>query len=80
MPIKKWLRQYAVALPALIALFTFTQSIQGHNLKDSLSFAVFWAVLSLAIFATTRAYNFYRNQYCALCNDLPEERDESKPQ
>lgn len=78
MPIKKWLRQYAFALPALVVLFTFTQYIQGHNLDDSVSFALFWAVVSLGIFAATRAWNFHRNQYCALCNDFPEVRDESK--
>tara|TARA_B100000700_G_scaffold119173_1_gene133974 strand:+ start:1551 stop:1727 length:177 start_codon:yes stop_codon:yes gene_type:complete len=55
MSVKKWLRQYAVALPVLTG------------------------IISLGIFAITRAWNFHRNQYCALCNDLPEQKNDNQP-
>ncbi|MDC8831332.1 hypothetical protein [Alteromonas gilva] len=71
MPVKKWLRQYAIALPVLCGIFTLSQYLKGHALEDALAFAVFWACVSLVIFALTRAYNFHQNRYCALCNDLP---------
>ena len=79
MPIRKWLRQYAVALPVLIGIFTLSQYAKGYALDDALEFAVFWALVSLAIFAVTRAWNFHRHQYCALCNDLPVEKQDDKP-
>lgn len=78
MPIKKWLKQYAVAMPLLFALFTCTQYVKGHSLKDSMAFAVTWACITLLIFAVTRAYNFKRNVYCQLCNDLPEKTADEK--
>ena len=55
MSVKKWLRQYAVALSVLTG------------------------IISLGIFAITRAWNFHRNQYCALCNDLPEQKNDNQP-
>ncbi|NVK55338.1 MAG: hypothetical protein HWE26_06970 [Alteromonadaceae bacterium] len=71
MPIKKWLGQYAIALPVLCVIFTLTQYLKGHAIDDAIEFAVFWAIVTLMIFALTRAYNFHRNRYCALCNDIP---------
>jgi hypothetical protein len=41
-------------------------------------FAITWACITLAIFAVTRAYNFKRNVYCQLCNDLPEKPADEK--
>ncbi len=75
MPIKKWLRQYAIALPVLCVIFTLSQYIKGHAIDDSIEFAIFWAFVSLGIFALTRAYNFHQNRYCALCNDLPVNKE-----
>ena len=79
MSVKKWLRQYAIAFPVLTGFFTLSQYVKGYTLKDSLSFALFWTLISLGIFAVTRAWNFHRNQYCALCNDLPENNNENQP-
>jgi hypothetical protein len=79
MPVKKWLRQYAIAFPVLTGIFTLSQYVKGYTLQDSLSFALFWAVITLGIFAVTRMWNFHRNQYYALCNDLPENNNENQP-
>ena len=51
MPVKKWLRQYAIVFPVLTGFFTLSQYVKGYTLKDSLSFALFWTLISLGIFA-----------------------------
>lgn len=79
MPFKKWLKQYLIAFPVLVGIFTLSQYFKGYNLSDAVEFALFWAVITLGIFAISRAYRFYRNDYCALCNDLPAERSNDKP-
>ncbi|OFI35748.1 hypothetical protein BFC17_10705 [Alteromonas lipolytica] len=78
MPIKKWLRQYAVALPVLTGIFTLSQYSKGYTLTDAVEFALYWALVTLAIFAVSRAWNFHRHQYCGLCKDLPAAPSDDK--
>ncbi|MCC2614890.1 hypothetical protein LJ739_01385 [Aestuariibacter halophilus] len=72
MPIKKWLIQYAVALPLLFTLFGGVQYMKGKALQDAVEFGIIWSLISLAIFAANRIYQFRKGIHCAVCNDLPE--------
>ena len=74
MPIKKWIFQYSIALPVLFALFSSVQYIKGQTVSYSVTFGLTWAFISIAIFATRRAYNFKKHIDCQLCNDL-DQRD-----
>ena len=70
MPIKKWILQYSLAFPMLFTLFSGIQYIKGQTVSYSVTFGLTWAFISIAIFATRRAYNFKKNIDCQLCNDL----------
>lgn len=70
MPIKKWIFQYSIAFSILSALFSSVQYIKGQTVSYSVTFGLTWAFISIAIFATRRAYNFKKNIDCQLCNDL----------
>lgn len=71
MPIKKWLIQYAVALPIVSLLLSGAQCLKGRSLEYSIEFGITWAVISISIFAFRRFYNYRKSINCALCNDLP---------
>lgn len=75
MPIKKWLLQYLIAWPSLVLILGGVQYLKGRDLGYSTQFGLLWATLSLTVFAITRAYNFRKNVYCAVCNDLPQPGD-----
>ncbi len=70
MPIKKWIFQYNIAIPILSALFSSVQYIKGQTVSYSVTFGLTWAFISIAIFATRRAYNFKESIDCQLYNDL----------
>ena len=70
MPIKKWTFQYSIAFPILSALFSSVQYFKGQTISYSVTFGLTWAFITIAIFATRRAYNFKKNIDCQLCNDL----------
>lgn len=72
MPIKKWTVQYAIALPIIFSLLTGIQYLKGRSLEYSIEFGIFWALVSVAIFAIRRFYNYRKNISCAVCNDLPD--------
>jgi len=72
MPIKKWVKQYLIALPILFSIFAGVQYFKGRALDYSIEFGVIWALVAISIFALTRAFNFRKNKPCAVCNDLPK--------
>jgi hypothetical protein len=74
MPIKKWLRQYIIALPIIFTLLAGVQYLKGREIEYCLEFGVLWSVISIIIFALRRAYNYRENVYCAVCNDLPKHK------
>lgn len=78
MPIKKWIFQYSIALPVLFALFSSVQYIKGQTVSYSVTFGLTWTFISIAIFATRRAYNFKKNIDCQLCNDLNQRDAQQK--
>lgn len=71
MPIRKWITQYAIALPIIFVLLAGIQYLKGQSLAYSIEFGVFWSLVSVAIFAIRRIYNYRKNIHCAVCNDLP---------
>jgi len=70
-PLKKWLIQYAFALPVVFVVLAGVQYVKGHTFADSVQFGVFWSLLSVVIFAIRRYYNFRKNIACTLCKELP---------
>ncbi|WOI35674.1 hypothetical protein R1T43_10560 [Alteromonas sp. CI.11.F.A3] len=78
MPIKKWIFQYSIAFPLVFALLSGIQYIKGHTLSYSVVFGITWSFISVAIFATRRAYNFKKNIDCQLCNDLNQSDSQQK--
>ncbi|GAA59886.1 hypothetical protein P20652_1750 [Pseudoalteromonas sp. BSi20652] len=70
MPIKKWIVQYAIALPIIFVLLTGVQYLKGRSLEYSIEFGISWALVSVTIFALRRFYNYRKNINCAVCNDL----------
>jgi len=72
MPIKKWIVQYAIALPIIFSLLAGIQYLKGRSLEYSIEFGILWALVSVAIFAIRRFYNYRKNINCAVCNDLPD--------
>lgn len=77
MPIKKWIVQYAIALPIIFVLLTSVQYLKGRSLEYSIGFGISWALVSVAIFAIRRSYNYRKNINCAVCNDLPNNNQDS---
>ena len=76
MPIKKWIFQYSIALPVIFVLLASVQYLKGRSLEYSIKFGVLWALISVAIFAIRRFYNYRKNINCAVCNDLPSNNQE----
>lgn len=74
MPIKKWLIEYAIALPLLFVLLAGVQYLKGRGLDYAIEFGLLWATISVTVFALTRAYNFHKNIQCSVCNDLPDNK------
>jgi len=64
MNVKKFF--FAILLPAiaLIALYTFTQTLKGANMDNAFQFAVEWAVITLGIYYAVRALYRYRGKSC----------------
>lgn len=71
MPIKKWLIQYTIAIPIIFLLLAGVQYLKGQTLAYAIEFGMLWSLISIAIFAARRYYNFRKNIACAICNDLP---------
>ena len=71
MPIKKWVFQYTVALPLIFVLLSSVQYLKGRGLEYSIEFGIFWALITVFIFAITRVYYFRKNINCTVCNDSP---------
>lgn len=78
MPIKKWLIQYSIALPLLFTLFATLQYVRGRSLAYSIEFGLMWAVISIAVFAARRIYNYKMQIHCAICDDLPSKQEAEK--
>lgn len=72
MPIKKWIRQYAIMLTVLFVAFTFVQYSKGREVEHSIQFGILWAFLATTMFLGTRIYYYRKKIYCAVCNDLSE--------
>lgn len=71
MPIKKWMFQYAIAVPIIFFLLASVQYLKGRSLEYAIEFGIFWSLISVAIFAIRRFYNYRKNINCSVCNDLP---------
>mgnify|MGYP005824287095 CR=1 FL=1 len=77
MPIKKWIVQYVIALPIIFVLLAGVQYLKGRDLEYAIEFGILWALVTVIIFAVRRFYNYRKNIHCAVCNDLPNENQNS---
>ena len=77
MPIKKWVVQYALALPAIFVTLASVQYLKGRSVEYSIEFGILWALVSVTIFAIRRFYNYRKNINCTVCNDLPNNKQDS---
>jgi hypothetical protein len=59
-------------LAVLFVILFFVQYSKGRDVEYSVEFGILWAFLAATIFLGTRIYNYRKNIYCAVCNDLPE--------
>jgi|GEM_PF-5821725 hypothetical protein len=66
MNLKKFI--FAILLPAvaLIALYTFTQTLKGASMDSAFQFGVEWAVITLGIYYGVRALYRYRGKACKI--------------
>lgn len=78
MPLKKWAIQYSIAFPFVCALLGGLQFIRGRSLEYSIEFGVLWALISIAVFALRRAYNYKMHIHCGICDDLPQQERTDK--
>lgn len=74
MPIKKWIFQYALALPTVFVLLAGVQYLKGRSLEYAIEFGLLWALISVSVFAIRRYYNYRKCINCAVCNDLPNNK------
>lgn len=51
--------------------------LKGRSLEYSIEFGILWALVSVTIFAIRRFYNYRKNINCAVCNDLPDNNQDS---
>ena len=77
MPINKWIVQYLIALPILFALLAGVQYLKGRTAEYALEFGVLWAFVTVVTFAIARYYNYRKNIDCDVCNDLPNDTQDS---
>ncbi|RDV24221.1 hypothetical protein DXV75_15455 [Alteromonas aestuariivivens] len=71
MAVRKWVIQYALALPLAFVVLGGIQFLKGKDIGYCLEFGLLWSVLSVSVFAGTRIYYYRKGMYCAVCNDLP---------
>ena len=77
MPIKKWLFQYVIALPVIFVLLAGVQYLKGRTVEYCIEFGVLWALISVTIFAIRRYYNYRKSINCRVCNDLPNNNQDT---
>ena len=77
MAIKKWIYQYAIALPVIFVILAGVQYLKGRSVEYSIEFGIIWSIISISVFAIRRIYNYRKNINCAICNDLPNSTNNS---
>jgi len=77
MPIKKWIIQYAIALPIVFVVLAGVQYLKGRSLEYAIEFGILWAVVAITVFALRRLYNYRKNIHCAVCNDITNNQQNS---
>ena len=68
MNLKKFILALVLPAIALIALFTFTQTLKGADMDNALQFGFEWAVITLGIYYAVRAGYRYRGKTCKIEN------------
>jgi hypothetical protein len=74
MPIRKWILQYAIALPIVFGLLAGVQYLKGRDLEYSLEFGLIWSLISVAIFAANRVYIFRKISTARFVMTCPKQK------
>jgi hypothetical protein len=61
----------------IFVLLAGVQYLKGKSLEYSIEFGILWSLISVAIFAIRRFYNYRKNINCAVCNDTPNNNQNS---
>lgn len=78
MPIKKWIYQYAIALPFNFVLLSSVQYLKGRSLEYSIEFGVLWSFITVIIFAIARVYYYRKNIECMVCSESPNKKHDGE--
>lgn len=77
MPVRKWLFQYIVMVPAAAVFLGLVQFMKGRSPEYAVAFGALWGAVSVTLFFAVRIHHFRKNRYCRICRDLPPP-DETK--
>jgi hypothetical protein len=70
-----WIRRFALVTALVFVILLASESIKGHAISGTWLSALAWSLVSASLFIGARYYQVRKGQACALCNDLPSERD-----
>jgi hypothetical protein len=74
-----WIRRYVEAFAVAFGVIAVSHLVRGWSVRDSVSEALPWSVISAAVFVAARIWQSRRGQHCAICRDTPEMQDPAGP-
>ena len=75
---KFWIQRFFTVLGGAFVIICAVQLLKGHDLSYSATQAGIWGFISASVFTAGRFFQARRGQHCALCNDTPEMRSETR--
>ena len=70
-------RRSLQVLAGVFAVLFVVSLTKGRGVAGGLEYAALWSVITTVVFIVGRRYQIRRGEACALCDDLPVERDEN---
>jgi len=71
-----WIRRFLLVFGIAFSAIVSAHLLRGHELVFSLTESAVWAMISANIFVGARIFHSRQGRRCALCNDIPEARDD----
>ena len=72
-----WFLRFIKVFTGVFVLLFVIHLIKGNKALESFYFAAVWAFLSTSVFVGSRIYQSRKGIACELCNDIPNENEES---
>jgi hypothetical protein len=66
-----WIKRFIVALVLAFTVICAAHLLRGRDLRQSVTEAAIWGVISATVFTIANHYRVRRGQQCALCGDPP---------